>query len=127
MAFQTRILSDSSKNVKIQVRGFFTEDLVEPAVVLDLDKLTSAPRGLRIDSFWWLLEEKMGIRLWWSPGQLLLPMESRNAFRPDLPFSSTSLASDSWDRKIWMTSHSINSGITKSKYFVFGLDAEKQV
>lgn len=126
MAFQTLILSDSDKNVKVQVRGFFVADLEEPAVVLDLDKLKNAPRGLRIDSFWWLIEEKMGLRLWWNPGHLLIPMESRNGFRPDLPFSSATLAGEGWGRKLLLTNHSTASGLTKCKYFTFGFDAEKQ-
>lgn len=128
MAFSTLVLADSDKNVKIHVRGFFTETLQDKdaAVVLDLDKLIGQPKGLRIDSFWWLLEEKMGLRLWWSPGKLLIPMESRNGFRPDTPFSSAVLASDKWERKLYLSSHSVESGLTKIKYFSFGFDAEKQ-
>lgn len=126
MAFTTIILSDSSKNLKAIVRGFFTSDLIEPTVVLDLDKLKDSPQHIRIDSLWWLMEEKMGLRLWWDNGQLLVPMESRNSMRFDHPLSSRELTSEKWTRKLYITSHSIESGLTKQKYFTFGLDAEKQ-
>jgi len=126
MAFSTIILSDSSKNLKALVRGFFTSDLNEPTCVLDLDKLKETPAHIRVDSLWWLIEEKMGLRLWWDNGQLLIPMESRNSMRFDYPLSSRELTSGKWSRKLYLTCHSVESGITKQKYFTFGLDAEKQ-
>lgn len=118
----TTIVSDGNKNASVLVRGFVTTDITDPMVVLDLDKLKDSPKNIRVDGLWWMLEEKLGIRLWWSPGQILLPLESRNAFRPDNPLVGPA---NGWSRKILMTTHDAKSATTPVKYFVFSMDLEK--
>lgn len=127
MAFSTKIIGDSSKNCRVHVAGFIIKDITDedPAVILDLDKLKDCPQNLRLDSLWWLIEEKMGLRLWWKPGCLLLPLESRNNLRFDTPLSSKDFAPPGWCRKLYLSSHDAGSGTTKLKYFNIGLDMEK--
>lgn len=97
----------------------------EPVVILDLDKLKDSPKSIRIDAFWWLIEEKMGLRLWWCKGNLLIPMESRNSIRFDTPLAARDYVSDKWERKLYVSTHDVGSNTTKQKYFAFGLDMEK--
>lgn len=118
----TSIISDGNKNASILIKGFVTADIIDPMVVLDLDKLKDTPKNIRIDGLWWLIEEKLGLRLWWSPGHILVPMESRNSLRPDNPLAGPS---GNWDRKILLTTHDAKSGSTPIKYFIVSLDLEK--
>lgn len=127
MAITTRTLGDSSKNCRVNVSGWVASDILDdkPVVVLDINKLRDSPKSMRIDSIWWLIEEKMGLRLWWKVGYFLLPMESRNSIRFDAPLLSRDFAPPEWDGKLWMSTHDVGSNTTKSKYFTFGLDMEK--
>ena len=127
MAISTRITNDTNKNCKVQIYGWIGADIPDdkPVVALDLEKLRDTPKNIRIDALWWLIEEKMGLRLWWKPGDFLLPLESRNSIRFDSPMYSRELAPPEWDRKLWLSSHDAGSNTTKSKYFRIALDMEK--
>ena len=127
MAIATRILNDTPKNCRVHISGFFTQNVLDdkPVVVLDTAKLKDSPKNIRLDSLWWLIEEKMGLRLWWKPGYLLLPLESRNSLRLDSPLHSKDFAPPEWDGKILMSCHDVESNTTKIKYFNLGMDMEK--
>ena len=112
---------DSTKNVKVIVRGFISpdDDQSGKCEVLHLDQLKDKPRGLRLDSIVWLIEEKAGLRLYWGD-DFLLPMESRNSMRFDTPLSSPQ---KNWKRTIMLEAVKTES---VSKAFFLLLDMDKQ-
>lgn len=81
-------LQDSNKNVKVVVSGFIDPER-DPSelVILDLDKLEGNPKGIRLDSIIWVVEEKATLYLCWGD-QVIMPVESRNSIRFDTPLNS---------------------------------------
>lgn len=81
-------IQDGGKNVKIIVSGFIEPELDESVLLLlDLNKLSGNPRGIRLDSIVWVIEEKALLYLCWGE-RVLMPMESRNSVRFDTPLNS---------------------------------------
>lgn len=83
------IIKDGEKNVSVLIKGILREDL-KPTPAFDISKVR-APRegwkGLRLDSAVWMIQEKMGMMLWWDKPNgeesMALVMESRNGVRYD--------------------------------------------
>ena len=90
----TRLLYDGQKNVLILVTGEIPSTdsgLVKEFTAVEFSKLAGSPKGLRLDTVIWLIEEKAGLQFWWAGEafeSFLLPMESRNHLRFDRPLDS---------------------------------------
>lgn len=81
-------LQDSNKNVKVTATGFINPERDESGlVILDLDKLSGNPKGIRLDSIIWVVEEKATLYLCWGD-RVIMPVESRNSIRFDTPLNS---------------------------------------
>ena len=109
------------KNITVQVTGVLDEELGLTAI-LDVRKLAHPAEGVRLDGVIWLIQEKMGINLWWGEGELLLPLESRGATRFDYGLHNKIV--DGWDGKVWMTTFNAELGILP-KHFHFTLDFDR--
>ena len=81
-------LQDSGKNVKVIISGFLDPEKDESElVILDLDKLEGNPKGIRLDSIIWVVEEKATLYLCWGD-RVIMPVESWNSIRFDTPLNS---------------------------------------
>ena len=106
---KVQILREGGKNLSLLAKGFATEDF-GPDLLFDLTKLTP-PRegwkGLRLDSAAWLIQEKMGLYLWWSAQareeDLALVMESRNGLRLDEGIPTPRFGEE-WAGKMFLSS-----------------------
>lgn len=87
MAWRAKVLSGgpTSKNLVVEVKGRLVTD--EPAFLFKLEDLKIPPTKLRLDSILWMIEEKAGMRLFWTEGEELeagtdwiTPIESRGYF-----------------------------------------------
>lgn len=115
-------LKDGNKNVTIRLTGVMKSDF-QPTELLDISTLKGNPKGLRFDSAFFAIQEKMGILLWWRNGEdLIVPLESRGTFRFDSPINSPSLESG-WEGKIWYSSFNT---LGQEKHFMLLLDFDKQ-
>jgi hypothetical protein len=111
-----KFTADSPKNLTVQVTGILHEDL--PLTPLfNVKELAPPARSIRIDSVLFLLQEKMGLLLWWSEGNLALPLESRGAFS----FNSPLRPPEDWEGVMYVSSFKVDS----TKHFYFTLDCEK--
>jgi len=132
---KTEIIKEGEKNFSVLVKGILREELA-PTPFLDISKL-KAPRegwkGLRLDSALWVIQEKLGIMLWWEKpngeGSLCLPMESRNGVRYDEGVPSPRKAND-WSGVLYLSSFVSHGGSPPStqqpKAFSILLDFDKQ-
>ncbi len=121
------------KNGSIRVSGHVRPGDKAVEVILDLSQFATPSqgwKGIRIDSALWLLQEKLGIKLWWGDPTLksnleldkllIFPMESRNFIKLEDGISSPRVPV--WDGKIYMTA----VGADTPKSFMFILDFDKQ-
>lgn len=123
-----QITKDGPKNCSILIKGF--ADLRTPdEKILDLTDLTPPNqgwKGLRLDSVVWIIEEKMGVRLWWgadqTEGNFILTCESRNFLRTDEGVPSPRI-DRGWKGELWM---SVFKAETERKGFLLILDFDKQ-
>jgi hypothetical protein len=111
-------IHDSSKSLRALVTGFIQPKDNSTLEILDLHNLSGGPKGLRLDSVIWLIEEKAGLRLYWGD-TLMLPMESRNSLRLDTPLNSPS----NWDGKLVLAAGKTEEYL---KAFFLHLDFDKQ-
>lgn len=122
MRAQSKLLYDGHKNVMVQVTGEIlpldNQDARRDFVAVDAAKLHGAPRGLRLDSVIWLIEEKAGLTLWWGE-EFILPMESRNHVRLDRPLDSP----PGWNGELVLKSAKLEIG---PRMFMVILDLSKQ-
>lgn len=115
--------SQGSKNAAVHVVGITDEEFSEQPLVR-LEDLNPIPRKIRIDNVLFAIQEKMGIILWWDKDKLILPLESRGAFRFDQGINSPS----DWSGTIWGSSVGVDTNSTYAipKHFFLILDLEKQ-
>lgn len=74
-----RKMADGTKNAIVNISGLLTAELPQTDIVV-LRDLADQPKGLKIESFVFAIQEKMGFYLWWRKGKetaLILPLESR--------------------------------------------------
>lgn len=124
------IVRDGQKNCSILVKGFVDVDF-DPTPFLDISKL-ERPRegwkGLRLDSAVWVVQEKMGLHLWWGKPEgeddLVMPMESRNSVRLDEGLPSPRVEKG-WRGILYLSSFRANE-MSGPKSFMFILDFDKQ-
>lgn len=90
---------DSNKNLRVTINGVISpgDDRAEIfEVIFRLSDLKDNPKGVRLDSIVWLIEEKAGLRLCWGD-QTVLPLESRNHLRLDYPLDCPR---DNWSGEV---------------------------
>jgi hypothetical protein len=106
-------LIDGVKNLKVLIKGILETDLTLGPILKDLPhaKLMSAI---------WLVQEKLGLVLWWSETELIMPMESRNSFRLDRGWEPPK----GWKGELLLSSYGIDNG-PRPKHFVIELDFDK--
>lgn len=95
-------LSDGSNNFTVSVTGTLHENL-EFEELLDLSALKGANERCRLESISWVIQEKLGLTLWWDKDNLILPLESRNFFRIETPLKPPA----QWDRKFRLSSFNL--------------------
>jgi hypothetical protein len=120
--FNIKIGPEGQKNVTIMVSGVLTQTL-DRADILTLKDLQHEPKGLRLDSVLFAIQEKMGFQLWWRVGEvytLILPLESRGTFNFE---GMQSLHSPKGLEAISMSSF---GWAASEKSFMFILDLVKQ-
>lgn len=116
------VTADGSKNFTVLVTGLLLKDLPMTEIVW-LDKLNPKPAACKIESLLWIVQEKMGLVLWWQEGNLIAPMESRNSVRPDRGWDSPR---SGWSRTLSITSFGVRSNEFLPKHFTLVLDFDKQ-
>lgn len=132
---RVQILKDSEKNCSVLIKGFVWSSDFGRTLVLDLDK-TKAPsnglKGIRLDSAVWVIQEKLGLILWWededSEASFVLPMESRNSLRIDEGISSPR-GERSWGKKLYLSSFNYlrdQNTVNEKRSFFLILDFDKQ-
>jgi hypothetical protein len=103
-------VAGGQRNVTLHVTGVLTKgDL--PLTPIDL-----GDQGLKLTSLVWLVQEKLGLCLWWDKETELLPMESRNSVR----FDTSLKPPEGWDGKLWLSSFNFSFGpsVAKKVFFV---------
>lgn len=106
------------KNVVVQVTAVISADLsMEP-----IYRVTEA-KGIKIDGILWLVQEKMGLLLWWGKDDFLLPLESRgaNTFSGGIH----KRIDDTWDGQIFISTFGFKSNDLKPKHFFLSLDMDR--
>lgn len=117
MEITSRVLGSGERNLGLVVKGILEEDLVEPRPVLEW-KETRPPK---IVSLLWVVQEKMGIHLWWSKTEPFLTMESRNGFSPVRQITPP----EAWEGTIYMTAYGVKSNEYLPKHFWFTIEIDK--
>ncbi len=77
MKLDSKIVHDGHKNVVINVTGQAISAIAKPTAILELSKLQGPPKGMRIDSITFSLEDKLTCLLWWGEDKLILPLSGR--------------------------------------------------
>lgn len=115
-------LPQEGKNITLQVTGSLDGELgLTP--ILDIKALKTPAVGIRLDSATWLIQEKMGLILWWKKDDLLLPLESRGSIRLDVGIYNS--VGEDWDGIIRLSSFGYSSNTFKPKYFHLTLDIDR--
>src|ERR1700730_3915732 len=125
-----QIIKDGPKNLSLLVKGVVKKDF-EPTPILELSKLTPTRegwKGLRLDSAVWVVQEKMGLPLWWeepkSEAALVVTMESRNSMRFDEGIPSPRIEKG-WSGNMYLSSFGCENGPLPKGFCVL-LDFDKQ-
>lgn len=131
----SRILTSGNRNARILVTGILECNL-GPQKIVRLEDLNCD--ALKIESAVWMLQEKLGLRLWWGQGDMvegypepsvynfIFVMESRNGVKFEQGLNSPT-RTEKWDRCIWMDSFNFAlAPEAKHKHFTFMLDFDKQ-
>lgn len=122
-----KITKDGEKNLTVLIKGIITEDFGRTPIV-DLAKLKQpyeGLKGIRLDSVVWVIQEKLGLTLWWDESgedSMAMPMESRNSMRFDEGVESPRIR-EGWPGKLWLSSFNCNGG---PKKFLVILQFDKQ-
>ena len=113
MNFKAKMTGGGSRNVSAQISGFIDKDKVTfPLVQFE-------HHDLKLTSVAFLIQEKAGLYLWWDEGreELILPLESRGAFRFDVGIKSP----EGWNGQLWAESFKVD----EAKAFLLLLDFDK--
>lgn len=82
-------------------------------------KCPAAP--MRLESVVWVIQEKLGVELYWDQDRPLWIMESRNSMRFDRGIPSPK----DWGGSMWIRTVGFNNPVTETKLFFFVLDFDK--
>src|SRR6266850_3820010 len=99
MTFKVKTTASGARNVSIQARGWLPRNT-------DIFKLVEFEHhGLKLTSFLFLIQEKAGLYLWWDRdgNDLILPLESRGAFKLELGIKSP----EDWSGQIWAEAYGV--------------------
>ena len=108
---RVNMVAGSQRNYTVHVTGVITSEMTLTPVDLKVNKL-------KLASLAWLVQEKLGLYLWWNKETVLLPMESRNAIR----FDTSIVPPEGWDGKIWLSSFGF---VAPKKIFFLVMDFDK--
>src|ERR1700679_3754655 len=89
MSFKVKVTAGGSRNVSVQISGSLPKGMFE---LVKFEHL-----GLKLTSLLFLIQEKAGLYLWWDKDDLILPLESRGAFK----FDTGLKAPEGWDGTVW--------------------------
>jgi hypothetical protein len=92
---RVRQVAGGGKNVTFHVTGILTGEMTFEEIAIDRDK-----KDVKLASLVWLIQEKLGLVLWWDKKTEVLPMESRNSVR----FDTSLRPPEGWDGSIYLTS-----------------------
>jgi hypothetical protein len=109
---------DGQKNVTVLIKGILDEELRLTPILL-VEKLSGQPKKMKLTEALWVVQEKMGIVLWWAKDTLILPMESRNSIRLDRGWDSP----QNWQGIVMISSFNWSQHY---KYFTIELGFDKQ-
>jgi hypothetical protein len=109
---------DGHKNVTVLVKGILDDELRLTPILLT-EKLSGQPKKMKLTEALWLVQEKMGMALWWARDDLILPMESRNSIRLDRGWDSPK----DWQGIIMLSSFNWSGHY---KYFTLEIGFDKQ-
>lgn len=77
---------------------------------------------MKLGSVLWVVQEKLGLNLYWDKETLLMPLESRNSIRLDTGYS----APEGWDGRMWLSSYGFSlPPLSKQKAFFLTLDFDR--
>ena len=115
----------SGKNISLQIMGIVTEDF-GPQVIFDIGKADPPMSGIRLDGILFAIQEKLGLLLWWDEEmtELILPLESRGAFRFDGGLLHK-LGSHPWSGRIYLSSFGFGSNPASPKHFTLLIDGDR--
>lgn len=128
MSVNSKVLADGRRNATVRVTGVLESDISsKPIEIFDVSKLEGGHQRVKLMSALWLVQEKLGLRLWWGPGKfaldnMLFVCESRNSVRFD---NGVPAPGETWDGKIWMDTFGFDSNSVSPKLFTLILDFDK--
>ena len=121
MEIQTRILGSGARNHSLVVKGILDSDIVEPQPIM----VWTQEFKPKIVQLHWIVQEKMGLRLWWEEDEGIessfITMESRNVFKPPVAV----VPPDGWGNRLFLTSFGIDSNPYVPKHFWLAIDIDK--
>lgn len=114
----TTVLADGGRNWTLQLIGEISTDLALDEIKPD----KAPPTKIHLASAVWLIQEKMGLALWWDKGQnLAIVMESRNSVR----FENGLRPPKGWDGRFFLEAFNVRIPQAASKRFIAHLEFDK--
>jgi hypothetical protein len=118
MSIAVQTLADAGRNYTVRVVGIVNGDLVPRQIITHNGRL-------RVARVVWLIQEKMGLTLWWGEERcadnLMMVMESRNAVAYSPPLQPP----ESWAGQIWLRSFGYDRVPDLPAHFTFTLDFDR--
>jgi|SRR6266851_1712453 len=113
--FKAKMTANGAHNVAVQISGGLP---IEEEGMFTLFKFDYA--SLKLTSVLFLVQEKAGLYLWWGEENLILPAESRGAFKFEIGIKSP----EGWDGTLWGSSFK-TSDTDRAKGFLLLLDFDR--
>lgn len=117
MTISSRILGSGERNHSLIVKGILEDDFNELTPILKWE----GERPPKIVSILWVIQEKLGIHLWWGKDDPFITMESRNGFSPVRQITPP----DGWEGTLYMTAYGVKSNEYLPKHFWFTIEIDK--
>jgi hypothetical protein len=114
LELKTKQVAGGGRNVTYQIRGIVTEGDF-PLTEIKVGK------GLKLSSAVWVVQEKMGIQMWWIPTEPLLVMESRNSVR----FETSLAPPEEWSGSLYINGFGFAGPPAHMKLFTIVLDFDR--
>lgn len=84
-----RKISDGHKNYSVLVQGTLSEgDITVPLPIVKLADLQPVPDAVKLRRATWMIQEKLGVELWWGQSDILMVLESRGMMSTEQDISS---------------------------------------
>lgn len=108
-------VAGGQRNVTLHITGVIEDELrLTPIDLVD--------KELKIKSLVWMVQEKLGLQLWWDEERMMLPMESRNAVRFDTGLKPPA----GWNGKLYVSSFNFKlPPVHKTKSFFIVMDLDR--